>query len=87
MSFSFSSTGCGPIETINKAFGDPYVPAPVREYIWQGISALQKRYEGEDIKVDVSAYGHLHNSELGNSEVTTATVSVSLHVEKQDKQD
>lgn len=76
MSFSIQGiTSHTPAEAGEIVKADPSTPDQVKEYVMVGLLALKKRY-GNDVKVQVSCHGHLHNGEEGNSPTTSATVEV-----------
>lgn len=51
------------------------VPDDLKAYIRAGINALTDESVA-DKNIAVSAYGHLHTGELGNSTTTSATINV-----------
>lgn len=75
MSFSFARASSD-AATIKTAIAqDVGVPQCLKDYVGAGVDALVKRY-GDDLLISVTVYGHLHNSDPGNIEETSATISV-----------
>jgi len=75
MSFSFNTSG--PVPQVRKAVQDDQaMPPAIKVYVEAGIAGLVQLY-GEAANVAVSAQGHLFNGTKGQSEATTANVTVS----------
>lgn len=74
MSFSFTKSAEAP-EALIAVHTDTMLPECIKEYLVRGINALQQRYD-DNVKLDVSAYGHLFNGQEGYCETTDARLSV-----------
>jgi hypothetical protein len=69
MSFSVSFTSKK--SEVNQHLTNNRLPAPVAEYILAGIEHFQ-----DEARIEVSAFGHLFDGNVGNFQVTSATISV-----------
>ena len=74
MSFSFTQLNITATD-VRPKIADAQVPQNIKDFVESGIAALQKHY-GDDVVVNVTCYGHVHNGEEGNYDQTNATIKV-----------